>query len=79
MKEVREDRDSSLKTALQSGLRSDWYSYTSLQNRVVRNIRKVKADLYIQVIDDAKGNGKLIWKNLNKLIGRDIIIARGRR
>lgn len=59
------DRDSSLKIALKSGLRSDWYSYTSLRNRVVRNIRKAKADFYIKVIDDAKGDGKLIWNNLN--------------
>jgi len=33
--------------------------------------RKSKAEFYIETIKEANGNGKLIWNNLNKLLGRD--------
>ena len=46
-------------------------TFTSLRNKVVRNLRKAKADFFIKVIEGAWGNGKLIWENLNKLTGRN--------
>ncbi len=35
------------------------------QNKVLKNIRKAKADFFIRVIDGARGNRKLIWKKIN--------------
>lgn len=65
------ERDFALKRALKSGHSNDRHIFTSLRNKVVRNIRKAKAEFFIRVIDEARGNGKLIWKNLNKLTGRN--------
>ncbi|KAK0142318.1 putative RNA-directed DNA polymerase from transposon X-element [Merluccius polli] len=65
------ERDSALKKSLKTGYSSDRQIFTSLRNKVVRNLRKAKADFFIKVIEDARGNGKLIWENLNKLTGRN--------
>ena len=42
-----------------------------LRNKVVKNVRKAKADFFLGVIKDAKGNGIMIWENTNKLLGRE--------
>ena len=65
------DRDSALKRALKSGHSSDRLIFTTLRNKVLRNLRKAKADFFIRIINEAQGNGKLIWGNLNKLTGRN--------
>lgn len=36
---------------------------------MVNQIHKSKADFFIKMIDEANGNGKLIWENMNKLLG----------
>ncbi len=58
------------KVALKSGHSSDRLTFTTLRNKVLRNLRKSKAELFIRIINEAQGNGKLIWRNLNKLTGR---------
>ena len=65
------ERDYALKRSLKTGHRSDRQIFTSLRNKVTRNLRKAKADFFIKVIEEARGNGKLIWENLNKLTGRN--------
>ena len=60
------ERDSALKRALKTGNSSDRYTFTGLRSKVLRNIRKAKADFFISIINEAQGNGKLIWRNLNK-------------
>lgn len=40
-----------------------------MRNKVTQNLRQSKASFFIKVIGNANGNGKLIWQNLNKLIG----------
>lgn len=66
------ERDFALKRALKSGHSNGRHIFISLRNKVVRNIRKAKAEFFIRIIEDARGNGKIIWKNLNKLTGRNI-------
>uniref|UniRef100_A0AAR2J957 Reverse transcriptase domain-containing protein n=1 Tax=Pygocentrus nattereri TaxID=42514 RepID=A0AAR2J957_PYGNA len=65
------ERDFALKRTLKTGLNNDRLIFTSLRNKVVRNIRKAKAEFFIKIIDNARGNGKMIWQNLNKLTGRN--------
>lgn len=66
------ERDFALKRALKSGHCNDRHIFISLRKKVVRNIRKTKAEFFIRIIDDARGNAKMNWKNLNKLTGRNI-------
>ncbi len=35
-------------------------------HKEVKQILEAKADLFIEMIFQANGNGKLIWENLNK-------------
>lgn len=37
---------------------------------MIKHIRKSKAIFYIEVIKGVNGNGKIMWQNLNKLLGR---------
>lgn len=37
---------------------------------MVSSIKKVKAECFLRAINEAKGNGKVIWENLNKLTSR---------
>lgn len=64
-------RDSALKRSLKTKTTSDRQSFTSLRNKVIRKTREAKAEFYIETIKQAKGNGKIIWNNLNKLLGRN--------
>ncbi len=66
------ERDFAPKKAFKSGHSNDRHIFISLRNKVVRYIRKAKAEFFIRIIDDVRGNGKMIWKNLNKLTGRNI-------
>jgi len=68
------ERDSALKRALKSGHCSDQLTFTTLRKKVLRNLRKSKAEVFlyfIRIIIEAQGNGKLIRRNLNKLTGRN--------
>lgn len=63
-------RDQLLKKSLRSGLIIDRQNFTSARNKVRLAIRKAKANFFITIIESAKGNGKKIWQNINKLTGR---------
>lgn len=65
-------RDFALKTALKSGLRLDRLVFNSLQNKVVQELRKAKAQFFINIINEAKGNSKMIWKTINQLTKKDL-------
>ena len=42
-----------------------------LRNKVMKEIRQAKANIFINIIGEAKGNSKLIWENRKRLIGKD--------
>lgn len=60
-----------LKTA--SNLKSKWshdrQHFVMLRNEVVKTLRKAKADYFLKIIEQARGNSQIIWKQLNKLKG----------
>lgn len=67
---LMKERDQLLKQSLKTGLTTDWQKFTSLRNKVTKRLRQAKANLFIDTIEEARGNGKKIWQNINKLIGR---------
>ena len=64
------ERDILLKVFLKSGLTIDRQRFTSMRNKTTQTLRKAKANFFMDVITSANGNGKLIWQNINKLIGK---------
>ncbi len=40
-----------------------------LRNKVVKTLRKAKADFFLRIINEARGNSKTIWNKLNYLKG----------
>lgn len=61
-------RDLLLKQFLKSGLTTDRQKFTHLRNKVTQTLRLAKANFFINLIQNSKGNGKLVWQNLNKLL-----------
>lgn len=71
--ELMKQRDRALKTFLKSKLTTDHYVYKSLRNKVTTQLRKTKANFYLNLIKEAKENGKLLWKSMDKLLGKEKI------
>lgn len=65
------ERDQALKIALKSKRTTDRLKFTSLRNKVTREIRKAKANYFLEIIVNAKGNSKIIWQQIKKLIGQN--------
>ncbi len=63
------ERDISLKRALTTKSTTDRHRFTSLRNKVTKAIRYAKANFFITIINEAKGNTKLIWKQIKNLMG----------
>ncbi len=40
-----------------------------LRNKVVKSLRKAKADFFLRIINEARGNSKTIWNKLNYVKG----------
>lgn len=62
--------DSALKKAIKTGLNTDRNIFKSLRNKVTIQLRKAKADFYLEIIKAAKGNTRQLWKSIDKIIGR---------
>ena len=65
------DRDAALKKSLKSGLVTDRLVFNSLRNIVTGQLRKTKANFFLDVIKQAKGNPKLLWKCIDQLSGKE--------
>ncbi len=65
------NRDSALKMATKSGRDIDRLCYKGLRNKVIRDLRVAKSSYYLHQLNEAKGNSKLIWKNVNSLLEGD--------
>ena len=71
--DLMKQRDLALKTFLKSKLTTDHYVFKSLRNKVTMQFRKAKANFYFNLNKDAKGNSKLLWKSMDKLLGKEKI------
>lgn len=60
------ERDRALKDALKSKSTCAKKLFTTLRNKVVKSIRKAKANFFLTIIDNAKGDSRKIWNQLKK-------------
>jgi len=65
---LMKERDHSLKLAVKSG--HNRHQFITLRNRVVREIRRSKADFFITALNSARGNSKITWHYIKKLTGQ---------
>ncbi len=56
-----------LKIAIKSVLAHDRRTFQHLRNKVVKEFRKAKAIFFLDLTNDAKGNSREAWKNINKV------------
>ena len=63
------ERDSALKRSLKTKFNIDRHRFTSLRNKLLKVIRKAKANFFITIINEAKGNTKLIWEQIKNVMG----------
>ncbi len=66
-----------LKIALKSGLAHDRRTFQHLRNKVVKELRKAKANFFIDLINDAKGNSREVWENINRVRKKKYINDKG--
>lgn len=59
-----------LKIFLKSSLTTDWLKFTAARNKVTQAMWKAKANFFIAIMESARGDGKKIWHNINKLTGK---------
>ena len=64
-------RDASLKKFLKSKLSTDHLIFKGLRNKVTQELRKARANFFLDIISDAKGNCKKLWKSIDKLLGQE--------
>lgn len=69
---LMKQRDHALKQALKSKLEHDKRTFVMLRNKVIKELRKAKANFFINIIGEARGNAKLIWKQIKKLTGKQV-------
>lgn len=55
-------RDLTLKKYLKSGLSTGRLIYTNLRNKVTAQLRAAKANFFLEIIKEAKGNKKVHGK-----------------
>lgn len=60
-----------LKKAIKSGRDIDRLGCKGLQNKVIQELRAAKPNYYYHLMNEAKGNSKLIWKNINSLLRKE--------
>lgn len=63
--------DATLKRAIKKGLRQDRLLFNSLRNKAVKMLREAKAQFFINILKEAKGNSKYIWQTINQLTKKD--------
>lgn len=63
------ERDQALKIANKTKSTHDRGRFTMLRNKVVRSLRKAKADFFLTIIEKSNGNTKIMWNQLRKMIG----------
>lgn len=64
---LMKERDHSLKLSIKLG--HNRHQFILLRNRVVKEIRKAKANFFITALNSARGNSKITWNYIKKLLG----------
>ncbi len=65
--ELMKKRDLALKNCKQIKFNHDRQHFAMLRNKVVKTLRKAKADFFLRIINEARGNSKTIWNKLSYL------------
>ena len=67
---LMKERDLALKMAIRTKFYHDKYHFAMLRNKVITGLRKARADFFIAIISEARGNPKVIWTQLKNLMGQ---------
>lgn len=46
--------------------------YKGLRNNVIQELRLAKSNFYVNILNEARGNSKLIWENINNITKKDL-------
>ena len=66
------DCDYHLRKAVKSNSELLWNMYKKLKCLVNKQVKKSKADYYLELINNNKGNFRCLWKTLNEITGRKL-------
>uniref|UniRef100_A0A8C8E3R6 Reverse transcriptase domain-containing protein n=1 Tax=Oryzias sinensis TaxID=183150 RepID=A0A8C8E3R6_9TELE len=66
---LMKEQDQALKKANKTKLTHDRGLFAILRNKVVRSLRKAKADFFLTIIEKSHGNSKIIWNQIRKMTG----------
>lgn len=69
--EINERQRYCTKKAVKSKRDTDIFIFKGLRNRVVKKLRQAKSSFYFHLLDDAKGNSKTIWENINNAMRKE--------
>lgn len=64
-------RDYLLKKVLKTGIDTDMRLFKDCRNKVVRQVRNAKANFFIELITQAKGNNQLVWKHIKEITRKE--------
>lgn len=64
-------REAALRKAIKTRRDTDMLIYKGLRNKVIQELREAKSHFYLNILNEAKGNSKLIWKNIDNLTRTD--------
>ena len=67
LKDVMQDRDYHHRKAGRSNSEFHWNMYKKLKCLVNKQFKKSKADYYLELINNNKGNSTGLWKTLNEI------------
>ena len=62
--QMMKERDQILKASLKSKLATDRLKFTSIRNKVTKELRKAKANYFLEIIVNNKGNSKMTWQQI---------------
>ena len=68
IRQLMKRRDYALKTFIKTHSDTDSKLFKGSRNQVVKQLRMSKSNYYTHALSEAKGNGKIIWKQLNSLL-----------
>ncbi len=63
-------RNAALRKAIKTRRETDMLFYKGLRNKVIQELRLAKSCFYVNILNEAKGNNKLIWENTDNLTRR---------
>ena len=63
-------RDLALKKYIKTKRQSDHLHFKSLRNKTIAAFRSAKANYFLTLIHAAKGNSRLLWKQIDNLSGK---------